>query len=242
MSTYQRLVHYLMNKPLPSEKQQEKSPSRHAVLEIEDLLFLIFDFVDFPTLIRVQQVCSYWRTVVHITIPRVIGCKKFTTTEELIEMIKKYCSKKSRFADELARTYGWPIGRWDVSLITNFQGAFEYQTDFNEDISEWDMSNATKLECMFWRARSFNQDLSKWNTSQVVNMAHMFRHAMSFNGNISTWNTSRVKTMSYMFFGTKSFNQNISVWNVKNVGNHNQSMFVGAVAFNKHHAPSFDET
>merc|ERR1712150_51884 len=109
------------------------------------------------------------------------------TRRELCDKIRHYCNGKYEFADELARTYGWPIGKWNVLHITTFGFAFSTQYDFNEDISEWDVSNATSLTHMFYDAHSFNQDLSMLNTSKVKKMHFMFEGASSFNGDMSMW-------------------------------------------------------
>ena len=36
-----------------------------------------------------------------------------------------------------ATSYGYPIGLWNVSLVTNFSSAFAGEVYFNEDISAW---------------------------------------------------------------------------------------------------------
>eukprot|EP00546_Thalassionema_frauenfeldii_P003428 CAMPEP_0178938026 /NCGR_PEP_ID=MMETSP0786-20121207/26102_1 /TAXON_ID=186022 /ORGANISM="Thalassionema frauenfeldii, Strain CCMP 1798" /LENGTH=105 /DNA_ID=CAMNT_0020616699 /DNA_START=454 /DNA_END=767 /DNA_ORIENTATION=- len=105
--------------------------------------------------------------MVHRMIPSILGNQKFMTHEELYDKVRKYHDNKIIYADELARTYGWPIGKWDVSLLTDFTKMFCQLQNFNEDISDWDMTNVTYLDRMFQQAYLFNQDLSKWNTSQV---------------------------------------------------------------------------
>lgn len=214
--------------------------AQRLLKEQDDLILLIFEFVDFPTLIRIQRVCKYWKLIVYRAISGTLGKRMIMTTEELIRAIRKYCSDKLKYSDELARTYGWPIGKWNVSQVTNFSYVFQFQKAFNEDIGDWDMSRATKLSGMFFRARSFNRDLSKWNTSKVTDMRGMFYFATSFNEDITTWDTSKVTTMDGMFFGAKSFNQNISSWNTSNLQIRrqiNDAMFVGATSFNEKHAP-----
>mmetsp|Transcript_21699 Transcript_21699/g.32862 ORF Transcript_21699/g.32862 Transcript_21699/m.32862 type:complete len:181 (-) Transcript_21699:180-722(-) len=154
------------------------------LIEQDDMVHVTFEYLDFPTLLRIQRVCLYWNCLVHQVIPGFLGSRKFTTEEELYNKVREYYSDKFKFADEIARTYGWPIGKWNVSQVTNFHDIFECLYDFNEDIGDWDMSNATNLAWMFNHdACSFNQDLSKWNTSQVASMQCMFFDARSFNGN-----------------------------------------------------------
>mmetsp|Transcript_21698 Transcript_21698/g.32859 ORF Transcript_21698/g.32859 Transcript_21698/m.32859 type:complete len:172 (-) Transcript_21698:180-695(-) len=154
------------------------------LVEEDDMTCLILEFMDFPTLIRIQRVCKYWKHMVHRVLPSILGKKKFMTLGELSKKVREYHDEKFKFSEDIARTYGWPIGKWNVSQVTNFHDIFECLYDFNEDIGDWDMSNATNLAWMFNHdACSFNQDLSKWNTSQVASMQCMFFDARSFNGN-----------------------------------------------------------
>mmetsp|Transcript_29388 Transcript_29388/g.43372 ORF Transcript_29388/g.43372 Transcript_29388/m.43372 type:complete len:220 (-) Transcript_29388:31-690(-) len=161
----------------PATKQQINSSDiivvdpaviRDAVVLSEDILMLIFSFTDFVTLIRVvQRICMHWKMMVCRTLPFILGSKPFETRRELIGRIREYCGNKILYADKIARIYGWPIGKWNVSKIVNFELAFEDQANFNEDIGEWDMSNATNLVGMFSGAADFNQDVSRWNTLDV---------------------------------------------------------------------------
>ena len=95
-------------------------------------------------------------------------------------------------------TYG-PIGRWNVSHVTNLAGLFAHATGFNEDISAWDVSHVVTMQGLFHGATAFNQPLSLWNVSQVVDMRQMFRGATAFNHSLASWDTSRVTKMSEMF-------------------------------------------
>mmetsp|Transcript_19350 Transcript_19350/g.29139 ORF Transcript_19350/g.29139 Transcript_19350/m.29139 type:complete len:219 (-) Transcript_19350:99-755(-) len=207
----------------------------HALLQ-DDMLLIIFGFLDFPTLIRIQRVCIDWEIKVHKVIPGRLGNTRFQNREELLKGIEKYCKDKVKYADELSSTYGWPIGKWKVSRINNFSRAFEGQRDFNESIGDWDMSNAINLHGMFSQARAFNQDLTNWNTSKAKFMSGMFVDASSFNGDISQWDTSEVVSMWCMFCNATSFNQNITSWDVSNVVNYN-GMFEGAVSFQRKFSP-----
>lgn len=201
--------------------------------EKDDVVLFIFGFVDFPTLVRMQRVCTYWKQMVHQqAIPARLGSKQFLTHEELVDKIRKYCGRKLKFAEELAGTYGWPIGKWNVSRITNFSRLFWNQRSFNEDICEWDVSNATTLYGMFRGAERFHQDLSKWNTSNVTNMSEMFHYAINFNGQIAAWNTSNVSHMECMFANATSFDGDISVWDTSQVICMN-GMLMDATSFNQ---------
>mmetsp|Transcript_22680 Transcript_22680/g.34279 ORF Transcript_22680/g.34279 Transcript_22680/m.34279 type:complete len:230 (-) Transcript_22680:48-737(-) len=185
----------------------------NALLETEDLLIVVFGYLDFPTLVLIQRVCTYWRFIFKGR----LGNKPFATHQELFDRVIEYCRHKARYGYGIATTYGWPIGKWDVSQITDFSGIFFNQITFNEDIGEWNISNATTLSLMFCGASSFNQDLSRWNTSKVTMMNRMFMDASSFNGHIMTWDTSNVTSMTEMFFAAASFHQDISEWDVSNV-------------------------
>jgi surface protein len=112
------------------------------------------------------------------------GYHAFTSTEQLYDAVDAYLLDNSS-ETEVARTYGWPIGTWDVSRLTNFDRVFDatpfgYQThdrymrsntlsaSFNEDLSGWDTSRAVSMSSMFDGAEAFNQDLSTWDVSNVV--------------------------------------------------------------------------
>jgi len=212
-------------------------PASLVIQEQDDLVLLIFGFVDFPTLIRIQRVCMYWREMVQQLIPTILGNRMFLTNGEHRERIRQYLNNKLKYADELARTYGWPIGKWNVSQVTDFSNMFYKRKDFNEDISEWDMSSATNLSYMFYGAQAFNQDLSKWCTSKVTNMNSMFKNATSFNGDISRWDISKVTNMNYMFAGARSFNQNVAQWHISSTMVASYGMFISAMAMKEENKP-----
>jgi hypothetical protein len=127
-------------------------------------------------------------------------------------------------------TYG-PIGRWNVSHVTNLAGLFAHATGFNEDISAWDVSHVVTMQGLFHGATAFNQPLSLWNVSQVVDMRQMFRGATAFNHSLASWDTSRVTKMSEMFWGATRFNRSLftDVSRVTTMG----GMFYQAKAFNQ---------
>lgn len=53
-----------------------------------------------------------------------------------------------------------PIGKWNVSDVTDFSIIFYAQSQFKKYIGSWDMYNATVLNGMFHGAASFNHDIS----------------------------------------------------------------------------------
>jgi surface protein len=199
----------------------------------EDVGRHIIGFLDVPTLVQKKVVCRSWQLLFTATInAKVPTPLAFQSSEELRKAVKKYTKYNISDADEFAETYGWPIGRWDVSNIQHFVQLFYLETSFNENIGSWDVSSATNTAFMFCGARSFNQDLSSWNTSNVVNMSGMFQHASSFNQDISGWDTSNVDHMSLMFEHATSFNQEISGWNTSNVEDM-IDIFRNATSFNQ---------
>jgi surface protein len=213
----------------------------------DDLLLPILSHLDVKTLIEKTQVCRSWR--VHCT--ESIDAKQtsatrkaFSTSQELRQAVRQYCGYNQatrscssqlftpKDAEEIAQTYGYPINKWDVSKLNDFDGIFGNVATFNEDISSWNVSNAYTMKQMFADATSFNQDLSSWDVSNVWNMYEVFLGASSFNQNLSRWNVSNVRYMEMMFMNAASFDQDISNWNVSNVWSMVQ-MFCGAYSFNQ---------
>jgi surface protein len=165
------------------------------------------------------------------------------TTEALRGAVDSYLADSSTNT-LVARTYGWPIGIWDVSKIQDFSYLFSafdfylgerFNTDaatFNEDISRWTMSSAITMNYMFHGAASFDQPLSDWNVSSVSDMTAMFAEATSFDQPLADWNVSSATSMAFMFLGAASFNQPLGNWNVSSV-TFMRSMFEGATSFNQ---------
>jgi len=74
-----------------------------------------------------------------------------------------------------------------TSGITDMEGLFKGEVDFNVDIGSWDTSRADNMLDMFHGAQSFDADLSHWDTRQVILMVGMFQNASSFNQDLSMW-------------------------------------------------------
>jgi surface protein len=122
----------------------------------------------------------------------------------------------------LAPIYGWPIGKWCVSNVTDFSLIFSGERNlnarrFNEDLSQWDVSNALDISEMFDESSVFNQNISSWNVSSVMNMDWFVGKAVLFDQDIGLWDTSSVKSMRGMFKGAESFNQDIGGWDTSTV-------------------------
>ena len=163
--------------------------------------------------------------------------KPFTSREELLKAINLYLSDDSPDTD-VATVYGYPIGTWNVSQVTDFSGVFSMtETNllsqfFNEDLSGWDVSQAIDMTQMFQGAKRFNQPIGQWDVSSVRSMAFMFDKALSFDQGISSWNVSSVRDMSYMFSFASRFNQPLAQWNVSSVINM-KHMFNDAATFDQ---------
>ena len=134
-----------------------------------------------------------------------------------------------------------PIGKWDVSQVTDMSRMFSYNDErsgdifrytnsFNANISNWDVSSVIHMPSML-AFTSFTGDLSKWDVSSVKDMSNMFEAAQSFNGDISKWDVSNVIAMPGMFRLAASFNGDISKWDVSSVTDTRQ-MFLQAESFN----------
>jgi surface protein len=167
----------------------------------------------------------------------------FGTTSELRRAVDDYLANNST-TSLVARTYGWPIGIWDVSKIQDFrflfsadESIFSEQANptaatFNEDISGWTMSSATNMTSMFAGARSFDQPIGNWNVSSVQDMSFMFSRALSFDQPLGDWNVSGVTDMSNTFHSASSFNQPLVNWEVSSVRDMS-FMFAYATSFNR---------
>jgi surface protein len=178
----------------------------------------ILDFLDVPTLVQKKVICHSWRRVFTDTIEQKASTPKaFESNQELRSAVEKYAEYNPDDAESFATTYGWPIGRWNVSNVVNLFNLFFDLGSFNESIGSWDVSNSISMTWMFRRATNFNQDISSWDTTNVTQMDAMFDRASSFNQDISSWDTSNVTQMNNMFYGASSFNQDVSSWDTSNV-------------------------
>ena len=137
------------------------------------------------------------------------------------------------FSDEsnATATYGH-ISDWNVSAVTDMQGAFRDRANFNDDISKWDVSKVSVMSQMFRGAKNFNGKIGSWNTSSVTNMGQMFNGASTFNQEIGNWNTGSVDYMGLMFYQATSFNQDLKSWDTSSVTGMNR-MFYDASSFNQ---------
>ena len=130
------------------------------------------------------------------------------------EYIDQDCINNSGCA--AGQKYGYPIGSWCISRVTDMSGLFQDKDTFNdEELLRWDVSSVINMFAMFNRAGSFNQDIGSWDVSGVTTMRSMFQGASSFDIDISTWNISSVTDMVFMLNGATSFNQDLCAWGDK---------------------------
>jgi len=110
-----------------------------------------------------------------------------------------------------------PMGKWDVSQVTDMSSILMGEASFNGDISKWDVSKAQDMAKMFWAAARFNGDISKWDVSRVIHMDKMFQSAKRFNGDISKWDVSSAQDTTSMFESAEAFDRDLSRWDVSGV-------------------------
>jgi hypothetical protein len=79
---------------------------------------------------------------------------------------------------EAAAMYGFPIGVWNVSQVTDFSGLFSEFPQFNEFIGNWDTSSVLDMSFMFQDAQIFNQGESMTSGSKISGVTFL-SHAWS---------------------------------------------------------------
>jgi len=136
------------------------------------------------------------------------GCACFQSRDELQAAVDQFindgCSDANNCNNAIVQKYGWPMGSWCVSNVTDMSDLFGWQQNFNDNISSWNVSSVTDMDGMFYKASSFNQDLSSWDVSSVTYMSWMFDGASSFNQDLCDWGTKLPSSTSThsMFLGT----------------------------------------
>mmetsp|Transcript_24946 Transcript_24946/g.47374 ORF Transcript_24946/g.47374 Transcript_24946/m.47374 type:complete len:170 (+) Transcript_24946:2-511(+) len=115
-----------------------------------------------------------------------------------------------------ADAFNQPIGRWNVSSVTDMYAMFysESRALFNQPLDAWDVSKVTSMQRMFFFNQVFNQPLEAWDVSRVVDMSNMFAFARDFDQPLGGWNVSSVIDMGGMFFSLygRNFRQNLCPW------------------------------
>jgi hypothetical protein len=95
--------------------------------------------------------------------------KCFADRDELKAAVDQYvaidCFRNDTLCSTVSSKYGWPIGSWCVSDVTNMSSLFQGRNRFNEDVSGWNVGRVADMSSMFSEAYAFNSDISGWNTS-----------------------------------------------------------------------------
>ena len=99
------------------------------------------------------------------------------TREELLDAIDSYLADDSPTSN-VSLVYGYPIGTWNVSVVTNFSSIFSAERNplaslFDEALSGWDTTSAVSMENAFAGAALFNGDVSTWSMSKVTTTSGM---------------------------------------------------------------------
>jgi len=96
----------------------------------------------------------------------------FQDNAELGAAVRAYVANPSSIS-AVALQYGYPIGTWCVSSVTNFDSIFKGQTSFNDDLEGWDTSAVTSMRSTFEGCTTMNGRVEAWNTSAVEDMSYM---------------------------------------------------------------------
>jgi Mycoplasma protein of unknown function, DUF285 len=121
----------------------------------------------------------------------------FASTEELYKAVHEYLNLTKIDAttpsneSRVALKYGYSIGTWNVSLLTDFPRVFD--PNRTADLADEDRIPSTSTS-------PFNEDLSGWNVCHVIHRKGLER-----------WNTSSMLEIWSMFFRGSSFNGNLSI-------------------------------
>lgn len=161
--------------------------------------------------------------------------RAFRSTEQLYKAVDDYilaataaaannASSSSPETSEVALRFGYPIGTWNVSLITDFSRLFDPERNLDLE---------TRLSrSKFGPEHSFNEDLSGWDVSNAINMSGMFLEAVDFEGKgLSDWNVGKVRDFSFAFWGaTRFLGIGLSAWDMSSAVTM-RGMFEAAVSF-----------
>ncbi len=153
--------------------------------------------------------------------------------------------------------FNQPIGRWDVSDVTNMRymfAGYNGKLPICSGLSLVEAEGRCPESWGFIYSMKFNQDISKWDVSSVTNMEAMFSHAAMFNQSINDWDVSKVESMRSMFdnyykailvyaiynrpldqtrlWANSRFNQPLGKWDVSSVKDMSH-MFRGHLTFNQ---------
>jgi surface protein len=188
------------------QHQRRKNHEAWAVVPM-DVLPQFFNYCDVRSLLEVQKTCRKWKVLGIAALDAKLTSETRTPLKsnmQVFEAVEMYLGWDETFrggTDYVARAYGWPIGKWDMSEVVDCSKLFFCRTTFNEDISGWDVSQVNNMTRMFTGATTFNQDISGWQTGNVETMCDMFHGATSFQCDISRWTVQNVVRHDGMFGG-----------------------------------------
>jgi len=147
------------------------------------------------------------------------------TDENIHMLVIHYCKKKEKLPDDLKNV---PIGKWDVSRVTDLYELFAKTPDFNEPL-QWDTRNVVSMARTFSGCGKFNQPL-RWNVKKVKNMSGMFSGCSEFDQPLK-WETDSLETTTSMFSNCIKFNQRLD-WKMGKVHTMYE-MFLNCKRFNQ---------
>jgi hypothetical protein len=134
----------------------------------------------------------------------------FETTQELYNAVDQYYNmymtsiNQNVWSHRVAQTYGYPIGIWDVSRLTNFSRVFDPQRSldlFDESRAASTLKMAVIIE-----------DLSGWDVTNAKTMYGMFAYSTWNVTGLSSWNISRVEDLRYAFYRARYFADDLCEW------------------------------
>src|SRR5687767_8427583 len=104
-------------------KKKAKRCNNSNKLYSTDILYCILSQLDTATLVSMKAVCKEWRDICNyaISVKAPSPRRAFESNEELKEAVRNYidCDIAPDDAEGIASAYGWPIGAWDVSKVTD---------------------------------------------------------------------------------------------------------------------------
>jgi Mycoplasma protein of unknown function, DUF285 len=150
----------------------------------------------------------------------VVARNPFLTLQELKDAVDAYVVDDTE-RSAVAFRYGYPIGVWDVSRISDFSQLFDATRNtnlliFDADLGGWNVSNAINMYAMFQQTVSFqdlNSGLAGWDVRKVTDMSGMFASS-AFSGDISQWQVQNVIDFSFFADFAGTFRSDVSQWNV----------------------------
>ena len=122
------------NEPVDEEEQEESFETLPDELKIR-----IIDFLAVKSILQSKQVSRSWNNTYcdsALKAKKKPGAGIFREKKELQTAVDKLCKcldpYDENIAEEVACSYGWPIGKWDVSQITDFSFLFKGKRNFRQ--------------------------------------------------------------------------------------------------------------